>query len=298
MFSSTPICETSDGLLPSPSAFGCQQRRPELVMLQRAKGEGRLSVERIDGAHRLAALRQSGAAKVLCPRNHVDDAFEAVLLNTAGGLAGGDHLHWEAYAGPAATLRIATQAAERVYRSTGGDALVETRLCAATGASLEWLPQETILFDGSRLSRSLTIELAGDANLLAVEGVVLGRRAHGETVRSGRLRDHIRVWQEGRLIHADSVRMGGDLAALRDRSATLGGAQAYASLLVAGPNRPPIDALRALMPNGDGVEAAASALPHVTLVRIVAAHGDALRPALARLLTDLRGGPLPRVWQA
>ncbi|MDB5722344.1 MAG: ureD [Alphaproteobacteria bacterium] len=247
--------------------------------------------------NRLTTLRQSGSAKVLCPRNHADAAFEAVLLNTAGGLAGGDCLRWEASAGPGAALRVTTQTAERVYRSTGGDASVETRLRAEAGASLEWLPQETILFEGSRLSRRLTIELAEDANLLAVEAVVLGRRAHGERVRAGALRDHIRVWQGGRLVHADSIRMEGDLAALRDRAATLGGAQAFATVLLAGPNRMAIDDLRSLLPSGDGIEAAASALPSITVVRMLAPHGDPLRPALARLLTLLRGGPLPRVWQ-
>jgi urease accessory protein len=102
----------------------------------------------------------------------------------------------------------------------------------------------------------------------------------------------------GRLIHADSVRIDGDIAALCDRPGTLGGAQAFATLLLAGPARVPIDVLRAMLPAGEGLEAAASALPHVTLVRLIAAHGDILRPALAGLLHALRGGALPRVWQA
>jgi urease accessory protein len=270
---------------------------PGLAMLQRAKGDGRIAIERSGSANRLAALRQAGAAKIMCPRNHSDQAFEAVLLNTAGGLAGGDFLRWEAVAGRETALRVTTQAAERVYRSAGGESRVETRLRADARSDLEWLPQETILFDGSRLSRSLDIELADDASLIAVEAVVLGRRAFGEMLRSGSLRDHIRVRQAGRLIHADSVRMEGDLAALRDRPATMGGAQAFATVLLAGPDRMKIDEIRALLPTGEGIEAAASALPRITVLRILASHGDALRPALARLLTALRGGPLPRVWQ-
>jgi urease accessory protein len=273
-------------------------RAPEPAMLQRAKGEGILAVERPAGVHRVAALRQSGAAKILCPRNHVDAAFEAVLLNTAGGLAGGDHLRWEASAGRDAMLRVTTQTAERVYRSNSGDARVETCLRADAGATLEWLPQETILFDGSRLSRMLSIELAEDAELLAVEAVVLGRRAHGERVGSGSLRDRWRVRRGERLIYADSVRIDGGIAALLDRPATFGGAQAFATLLLAGPNPMPIDDLRAILPASDGVEAGTSALPHVTIVRMIAAHGDILRPALAKLLFALRGAALPRVWQA
>jgi urease accessory protein len=297
MFTSAPVRESVDGLLLGPQPVGGRAERLKPVMLQRANGDGRIAVGRDGGEDRLMTLRQAGAAKILCPRNHLGDAFEAVLLNTAGGLAGGDCLRWEASAGPGAALRVTTQAAERVYRSTGGDAVVETHLRAEADASLEWLPQETILFEGSRLSRSLTIDLAEDASLLAVEAVVVGRRAHGEKVRSGMLRDHIRVRQAGRLIHADSVRMDGDLAALLDRPATLGGAQAFATLLLAGPNRPPIEEIRALLPSGGGIEAAASALPSITIIRMLAPHGDALRPPLARLLTALRGTPLPRVWQ-
>jgi urease accessory protein len=275
------------------------QAQPGLAMLQRAKGEGIIAVERpARGGHGVARLRQSGAAKILCPRNHVDDAFEAVLLNTAGGLAGGDRLRWEAAAGRDAMLRVTTQTAERVYRSSSGDALVETCLRADAGATLEWLPQETILFDGSRLSRILSIDLAGDARLLAVEAIVLGRRAHGERVRCGSLRDHWRVRRAGRLIYADSVRADGDIAALLDRPGTLGGAQAFATLLLAGPDRIPIDDLRAILPTGEGLEAGTSALPHVTLVRLIATDGDLLRPALAQLLFAVRGAALPRVWQA
>lgn len=268
-------------------------------MLQRATGEGVIAVERqAEGCARVTRLRQSGAAKLLCPRNHLDTAFEAVLLNTAGGLAGGDRLCWEASAGRDVTMRVTTQTAERVYRSNSGEARVETRLGVAEGASLEWLPQETILFDGSRLSRTLSIDLAESSNLLAVEAVVLGRRAHGERVRSGSLRDQWRVRCGGRLIYADAVRMDGDIAALVDRRATFGGGRAFATLLLAGPARMPIDDLRAMLPSGDGLEAGASALPHVTVVRLIAAHGDLLRPALARLLFTLRGAALPRVWQA
>jgi urease accessory protein len=274
------------------------QARPGPVMLQRARGEGKIEVDRpAPGAHRIVGLRQSGAAKILCPRNHADGAFEAILLNTAGGLAGGDRLRWEASAGRDSNLRVTTQTAERVYRSNGGDALVETCLRADAGAALEWLPQETILFDGGRLSRTLSIDLSENAALLAVEAVVFGRRAHGERVRSGLLRDQWRVRRGGKLIYADNVRINGKIAKMLDRPATFGGAQSFATLLLAGPAQMPIGDLRAILPAGDGVEAGASALPHVTIVRMVAPHGDLLRPALARLLLALRGAALPRVWQ-
>lgn len=269
-----------------------------LGVLQRTTGDGRLVIGRDAGEHRVAQLRQAGAAKILAPRNHMDCAFEAVLLNTAGGLASGDRLHWHIEAGRDAMLRATSQTAERVYRShDGNEARVETVLRVDTGATLEWLPQETILFDGGRLSRTLTIDLAEDSSLLAAEAVVVGRRAFGERVRRGGLRDQWRVRRGGRLIFADAVRIEGDIAALLDRPAVAGGAQAFATILLAPRTPMAIDVVRALLPGGDGLEAGASALPHVTVVRLVAAHGDVLRPALARLLQALRGTDLPRVWQ-
>jgi len=290
----------SDRQIPATRPASQDARAPAgPAVLQRTTGDGRIAVDRVaGGGHRVARLRQAGAAKILCPRNHQDRAFEAVLLNTAGGLAGGDAMRWEVSAGRAAELRATTQTAERVYRSNSGDARVATCLHVAAGAALEWLPQETILFDGGRLSRTLSIDLAGDSRLLAVEAVVFGRRAHGERVRCGSLRDRWRVRCDGRLIFADNVRIDGDIATLLDRPATLGGAQAFATLLLAGPARAPVDELRAMLPEGDGLEAGASALPHVTVVRLIAAHGDILRPALAGLLLALRGAALPRVWQA
>lgn len=288
--------ESDTGAPEAVRAVASERVPCDIAMLQRAKGEARIGVARAaDGSHRVTQLRQSGAAKILAPRNHLDGAFEAVLLNSAGGLAGGDRLRWQIEAGPGATLRATTQAAERVYRSPRGDARVDTRLRVEAGATLEWLPQETILFDASRLTRTLDIELSENAALLAVEAVVFGRRAHGEQVRTGALRDRWRVRRGGRLIHADDVRIEGDIAALLDRPGTLGGAQAFATVMLAGPNRVPIDDVRAMLPGG--VEAGASALPDVTLVRMAAPHGDILRPALAAFLVALRGIPLPRVWQ-
>jgi urease accessory protein len=289
----------SEDLMPTASNAGRAAANRAPATMQRASGEGRLAVRRdATGGHRVATLRQAGAARIICPRNHLDAAFEAVLLNTAGGLTGGDHFSWEASAGRDAMLRVTTQTAERVYRSAGGDARVETRLGAEMGARLEWLPQETILFEGARLSRSLSIDLAENAGLLAVEVVVFGRRAHGERVGSGSLRDQWRVRREGRLIYADAVRIDGAIAALLDRPATFGSAQAFATILLAGPDRMALDRIRAFLPVNDGLEAGASALPEATVIRILAAHGDVLRPALARLLVALRGAPLPRLWQA
>ena len=135
--------------------------------LQRARGTARIATQLADGRTRLATLYQEGCARIALPNTH-DPSLQAVLINTAGGLTGGDRINWHAEAAPATSLVLTTQACERVYRSTGADASVATRLAAGAGASLNWLPQETILFEHARLDRSLEVDLAEGASFCAV----------------------------------------------------------------------------------------------------------------------------------
>ena len=113
------------------------------------------------GAHGLKRMREAHAAKVRIPQG----SHEAILINTGGGLAGGDRFTFTITAEENARLTVTSQAAERVYRSLGPAADVEVRLAAHAGATLMWLPQETILFDGAALTRRITADLAEDAQL-------------------------------------------------------------------------------------------------------------------------------------
>jgi len=260
-------------------------------------GDAMLASRDDGGATRLCGLRQQGSAKILLPRNHRDGALEAVLLNTAGGMTGGDRFNWVVEAGAGTWLRVTSQSAERIYRSAGGVARVRTSLRIGAGATLEWLPQETILFDGARLERTLEIDIQHGATLLAVESIVLGRRAHGELARSGSLIDRWRVSRNGLPLLMEALRLEGLQRAL-ESPATGNGAAALATVLLVAPDAEQrIDEIRAMLPNGSGLEAGASAFRGMALVRILATDGDRLRPSLAALLARLGGGPLPRVWQ-
>ena len=194
---------------------------PTPIELQRARGRAEVAVSRRDGGVRLDRLFQQGCAKALLPRPG-GPAPEVVLINTAGGVTGGDRIDWRLAAGAGAALVATTQAAERVYRSAGGAARIATRLTLGAGARLDWLPQETILFDGARLDRRLEVEMAADARLLALETLVLGRAAMGETVATGAVSDQWRIRRGGRLVHAEALRLDGDLAAATAGAATLG----------------------------------------------------------------------------
>jgi urease accessory protein len=265
---------------------------PPLLRLQRARGEALVVANVRDGRTEIATLYQEGCAKVRLPHTH-DASLQAVLMNTAGGLCGGDHIQWGVEAAAGARVVVTTPACERVYRSLGGAARIENRLSAGTGARLDWLPQETILYEGGRLERTLDVDLAPGASFTAVESVLLGRAAMGEAARGAMLSDKWRVRRDGRLIHAEATRLSADPLE-RDGLSLLAGAGAFATILHIAPDADRrLDAVRALLPETAG----ASLVGERLIVRAVAESGLALRRAIAPIIALLSGaGALPRLW--
>lgn len=272
-------------------------------LLQRARGSLELEVGVRGERSALLVHRESGCARARFPRATHPRLFEAVLVNAAGGIAGGDRIEQGVHVRAGAKLLASGQAAEKVYRSIGPEARLRTRLVVERGGTLFWLPQETILFDGARLDRALEIEVAGDARLVLVEAVVLGRTERGERVREGRLVDRRIVRRQGTLLLADPFRLEGPIAALADRPALLGGANAFATLLALGPGveEPLLEAVRARLADTPA-RAAAGLRGSLLLARLLAADGFTLRRALApavAVLLEALGAPegLPRVWR-
>ena len=250
-----------------------------------------------DGRTALAGLHQSGAGRVRFPRPAGDDAPEAVLLNTAGGLTGGDRMSIEVALGAQCSATVTSAAAEKVYRALDGEAAVQVRLDVGEGAHLAWLPQPTILFDRSRLDRRTEVAISGNASFLAVETLIFGRAAMGEDVRHGACRDSWRVRRDGRLVFADTFLVDGEVASILDRGATLDGARAAAMLLWAAPDAPArLDEVRALV-RDTACAAGASAWNGLLVVRAIARDGASLQALLGPVITRLTGRPLPRVWQ-
>ncbi len=265
--------------------------------LQRATGRLRVAVKRRGEASVLADLRQDGCLKARFPRS--DGWFEAVTLNSSGGVAGGDALETELAVGSGARASFASQAAERFYRARAVDApaRLRTHIAVADGASAEWLPQEAILFDGAALDRRLEVDLAPDAWFLGVESLVFGRTAMGERITALRLADTIRVRRAGRLILHDAVRLTGDIASILARPAVARGGAGVATLIHVAPDAgSQRDRLRAVWADA-AAETGASAWDGMLVGRVVAADGAALRAAVVAGLTALRAGrALPRVW--
>ncbi len=264
--------------------------------LERARGIARLVVRAEGGRTLLVENYQSGSAKLRFPRAHAGDPFTAVLVNTAGGITGGDRFSWSISIGAGATATVTAQAAERIYRRTAGEAAVETALSVADGGSLDWLPQETILFDRSSLKRTLTADVAPSARLLAVESIVLGRTAMGETARDVTVRDSWRIRRDGRLVFADGLRLDGDTTVTLAGTATGGHAQALATIVLVAPDaESAIDRARSALIDNAG-EAGVSAWNGMLVARLIAPDGQALRADVTRLIEALRGRAMPRVW--
>jgi urease accessory protein len=268
------------------------------IGLQRSAGRLHISVERAaDGGTVLRRLAQSGSGRLLFPRV-AGGLREAVVVNTSGGLAGGDSFEVAAEAGPGAHLTLTTQAAEKIYRSPDLAARTETRLSLARGASLHWIPQEAILFQGARLTRRLEVEMQADATLLVAESVVFGRTERGEVVRDGHFADRWRIRRQGKLVFAEQSLFSGDIAAQLARpSVTQGGAAVCAALYVAPDAQARAEGMRGAMQELAGTQGGISAWNGMLALRCVAADGFALKRRLSTLLRRLRGADNPSVWQ-
>jgi urease accessory protein len=268
--------------------------RDETFAANRAVGRIDLAVKQHAGVTRRAHVFEDGPLRVRMPGAPAREA-QAVIVNTAGGIAGGDRLGLAVTAGEGASLLVTTAAAEKVYRALGPAAELTVELDVEAGASLAWMPQETILFDGARLARTIDVTLAADARLLVAEAVVFGRTAMGEAIARGDFTDRWRVRREGRLIYAESSHLCGTIADRLAAPAVAAGRVAAATVLAAPGDERTVAAVRAQEQDYAG-EVGASAWNGIALTRLCAAEGAALRHDLALVLRALRAAPLPRLW--
>ena len=244
---------------------------------------------------RLKDLRQQGSYRAIFPRGK-KDTIEAVIINTAGGITGGDKFSTEVTANSHAKISVTTQTAERIYRASNTIAgSMQTRLKVKSNAQLYWLPQETILFEGSRLCRRLEVEVTRDAKFLMVEPLVFGREASGEILQHCSLDDRVCITSEGTPIYVDRVKLDGDIACILKRPAVAAGARAMASIvLVDQMAKAMIDGVRALLPSSGGASLLAD---NILVIRLLCSDSFALRTALLPILTHLTHNAVPKNWR-
>jgi urease accessory protein len=260
----------------------------------RARGAVKFDVALRDGITRRGALHESGSLRVRFPSPE-DGGLSAVLVNTAGGLAGGDCFEIAISAGERTRLTLTTAAAEKIYRAPGAAAELNIVLKVASSAYLAWLPQETILFDAARISRRIDIDLAEGASLLLCEIVVFGRTAMGETMRSGAFVDRWRLRQGGRLVLAETVRLDGDIGEKLARPAIAKGGVAVATVLVVPGDEALVARIRDMSASFSG-EVGLSAWNGFAMARFCAQDAARLRADVMAVLKAAGGAELPRLW--
>jgi urease accessory protein len=266
------------------------------VQMQRSHGNAMVHFVHKNVATRLVDLAQSGSAKAMLPRVFTP-VPEVVFLNTSGGLTGGDRLAYAMNIGAGARIVATTQTAERAYASTGDTAVVEVSAQVGAGGHLDWLPQETILYEAAHITRRTEIDLDEGASALLVESLVLGRQAMGEVPKTARLTDHRIIRRQGRPFWRDTLRLGQEALAHADSPAILGGARAMAVIAFAAQNAQDCAASLRALPVQDGARLAISGWNGRCIIRITATDSWPLRVQIIRVLTTLRAAPLPRVWQ-
>ena len=263
----------------------------ETFAANRAAGRIALSVAAQAGVTRRSEVYEDGPLRVRFP-NVSGRALEAMIVNTAGGIAGGDRHDLEMSAGEGASLTVTTAAAEKVYRAIEPDAEITVKLTAAANARLNWLPQEMILFDRARLSRRIEVELDDKATLLMAEAVVFGRTAMGERMEDGAFTDCWRVRRGGQLVFAETVRLEGAIAKRLNDPAVTGGGVAIATVLSVPGDEAAVDRVRAQTFCG---EVGVSAWNGLAVARLCAKDGASLRRDLAAVAGAFAGA-LPRLW--
>jgi urease accessory protein len=270
--------------------------------LQRSEGLARLVLAGSAQGTRIVDIFQRSPIRIMFPGIRAAPVEEAVVVNTGGGIAGGDRLEFAVTALPSASVAVTSQAAERVYRALNEPALIETRLKVCNTAKLAWLPQETIVFSGGRMRRNTEIEISAGAELLALESLVLGRAAHGEEIVDGEITDGWQVRLDGRLIWADRFRATDDVFPRLRSRALLADFKAIGTLIYFGPDpAAQVQLLRDLAPLPQ-CQCFTTAVSGLVIARLGARAAVELKAGLREILLQFERtrvqGPfrVPKMW--
>ena len=301
MFEATPQHDDLHDAFP-PGLPESIRENPSDAGLQRAQGTGRVVLSGSTNGTRVADVYQKFPTRIMFPQIGDGAVREAVIVNTSGGIAGGDRLDLEVIALNKASVVVTSQAAEKVYRALDRPARIATRLKAHEAARLAWLPQETIVFDRARICRQTEVDLCSGAELMALEWLVLGRAARGEEMVSGHVADTWRVKRDGRLIWADGFHVADNVFAQLPRKALLANCKAVGTLIYFGPAlETRLQVLREIASSLE-CQCAATAVGALIVVRLAAGACSDLRRGLRTLLEkfgqELGPGPfrVPKMW--
>jgi urease accessory protein len=267
----------------------------EVFDANRADGHISLAIAATRSGSSRTHLRESGSLRLRFPHSQTSAALEAVIVNSAGGMTGGDRFDLEIAVGAGAQLMVTTAAAEKIYRSLGPASEIAVRLKVGRNGALAWLPQTTIGFNGMQLRRTIDVRLAGNARLLLAEAIVFGRSAMGESVSTGHLFDRRSIRVDDRLVFAETTGLDGDIGGRLAQAAVAKRSVAIANVLKLPADEDCTIAVRSLQDTFAG-EVGISAWNGFAVARLVARDGASLQRDLVSVLHALGASPLPRLW--
>jgi urease accessory protein len=269
---------------------------------------GRLSLElaRTEGATQLRRSVHEGPLRILrvlrpegplCPHIY--------LIHPPGGVVGGDRLETRVELGPGAQVLLTTPAAQKLYRSRGARAEISNRLSVRQGASLEWLPSETLAFSAAEARLVTRVELEPGASFLGWDVTCYGMPARGEAFSAGRVGSRFELWRGPSPLLIESFELGADPSLLEAAYALRG--QPVAASLYAVPGESPIDQdlverVREVVGSPERGWCSVSSLADVLVVRALGPNVEAVRSSLTAAWRALRPAVLgrapvpPRIW--
>ena len=275
----------------------------EAIPVSRWRAQLALDFERRGERTVLAAHRHDGpllVQKPLYPEGH--GVCHAIVLHPPAGIAGGDEIELRVRVRERSHALLTTPGAGRWYRSAGPWARQSLWFKAEDGAGLEWLPQETIVYDGALGDLTTDVRLAGDARFLGWEVLCLGRTGSGERYSRGTVRLKTTVMRNGRLLWFESGRIEGG-GALLDSPAGLRGASVCGTLLAAAPGIDASLVSACREPRPAAGECAVTRLPELLIARYLGPSTEAAKWYFAQLWRLLRPALMgreavePRIWR-
>lgn len=279
------------------SQFDEQSAAGGLPSHVRARGEIAFSVKCRDGKSVRDQVRESGSLRLRFPRE-AGEGLHGVLVNTAGGMTGGDGFSIHADVCAQGQLTLTTSAAEKFYRSDGDCAKIVVSLRSGAGAKLAWLPQESIVFDGARVRRTYDIDFLSGSRLLLFDATSFGRTAMGEQLCDLDVRDRWLIRRDGELIFADFTSLVGPAAELLPAMVVTDGAASIATLIYNGEDGEAVcvhwnGLLEEFEPDVTG---GAGLVNGLCVARFIAADLSRLRQLLTAAITVPDEMAVPRSW--
>lgn len=227
----------------------------------------------------------------------------AIVVHPPGGVVGGDQLHIQVHVGATAAALIATPGAAKWYRANGHVSSQTVLLDVGQNASMEWLPQETIFFNGAQVTQHTAIELAANATYLGAEILCFGRTASGEQFTQGSIRQNTSIRRNGKLIWCERGHIDGGDALMRSPLG-LAGFSVCATLLACGAtlSAATVTSLRTVLESTPETKTGVSQMKSVLVVRHLGNSSETARRLMLAAWQYLRPAMLqrdaitPRIW--